>query len=125
MWTVEQTGGGCTADVHRMTDDRTGAALVVIANDGNQCAWTTSDLEPEYRSFQVAVFASGAWDGDDEDRDPLAAVWVEETDVDVCSVLLGVLGDAGVVTGDLDPHGHSETVHALAVALLDAREVHA
>lgn len=124
-WIVEQTGGGCTADVARITDDRTGQDVAVVVTDGNHCAFTTSDLERD-KALSVGVYLAESWWGDAEDRDPVAEEWVEDIDprdtFAICATaILDALGEAGVTLGDEDPHGHSATVWSLAAALVGAQ----
>ena len=123
MWTVEQTGGGCTADVTVLTDDRTGGRVAVVVTDGNLTAFTESGLDVRDAYFDVGVYPDERWHGDDDNRDAEVNVWLPLRDgVNLCDALTGALAEAGVCLTDVDPHGHSETVHALATALLDARD---
>ena len=108
-WTVEQTGGGCTANVARVTDERTGLEFAVVLTDGNLTAWTQSELtEP---AFSVGVYAEQSWWGDADDREPVASYWNDSPwGLMLVSTLEGVLADAGL-TMDRD------AVVALALGL--------
>ena len=107
MWTVEGTGGGCTADVLRVTDDRTGGEVAVVVTDGNLTALSLSGLTAPVLS--VGVYAAEAWWGDADEREALGTAWEEEwTPEDVAGVLLGALGDAGVCLPDAEALGWAE-----------------
>lgn len=115
MFTLERTGGNCTADVARIIDARTGQefALVVTAD------WRApSTLTRRPSTVWAGLYRAESWWGDDEDRDPV----VEHVEIDRLRVwatvaLSGLLASAGIDTGDCDAHGASATVAAIGAAL--------
>lgn len=118
LWIVEQTGGGCTADVARVTDGRTGQDVAVVVTDGNLTALSESDLAPAFRAVSVGVYPSGHWWGEDDDREATGTAWDDGDAPDLTALLSGALSDAGVHLEDTDADGRSATVDALARALV-------
>lgn len=143
LWTVERTGGNCTADVSvPITCDRTGIPYVVVvtADEGHAFSTAALDVPGRHASILVNVYTAEAWDvtsdlpnasaeaslghwvWDEADADgpPLTHddVWVAAS-VDFHALLASALADAGLHLESTDPEtGISTESRLLASALM-------